>query len=179
MEMKFKIHRGPNGEVKGYGPNVEEYQPGVQDGDTLEYSNDLPGLNIDEIAAKKIAEIDMDTSNAIQMGFDYTINDVTYHVSYDAFDQVNFIDSLNVANLVKAGVTGLPQSTPWNMYKNWTPETGGELVQLTFDAESFIQFYTTGALTHKAACMTAGIARKNAVKAALARKATVEEINAI
>ena len=104
---------------------------------------------------------------------------MSYHFSYDSFDQQNFSDSANVANLIKSGVEGLPEYTPWNAYKNWTPETGGELVQLTFGAESFIQFYTSGALTHKAACMASGIARKNAVKAALAAKATAAEIQAI
>ena len=57
MEPKFKIHKGPNGEIKGWGPNVEEYQPGVQDGDTIEYVDELPSPDLNEIAAKKIAEI--------------------------------------------------------------------------------------------------------------------------
>lgn len=177
--MKFKIHRGPNGEVKGYGPNIAEYQPGVHEGDTIEYADELPGPDLNEVAEKKIAEIDAATSAAIQAGFEYVIDGVSYHFSYDAFDQQNFSDSANVANLIRSGVEGLPQSTPWNAYKNWTPETGGELVQLTFGAESFIALYTASALYHKAVCMTEGSDRKKAVRDAVARGATISEIQAL
>ena len=135
--------------------------------------------DISFLVSEKLKAIDAETSSAIIAGFEFSIDGVEYHFSYDMFDQQNFADSANIVNMIQAGITGLPQSTPWNAYKNWSPETGGELVQLTFDAKSFTEFYTTGALAHKAACMAAGIARKNAVKTALARKATVEEINAI
>ena len=177
--MKFKIHRGPNGEVKGYGPNVEEYQPGVQDGDTIEYADELPGPDLNEVAEKKIAEIDAATSAAIQAGFEYVIAGVSYHFSYDAFDQQNFSDAANVANLIKAGVQGLPQEREWNAYKNWTPESGGILTVLVFDVDAFISLYTGGALYHKATCMTEGAERKKAVADAVARNATVAEIQAI
>ena len=179
MGAKFKIHRGSNGELKGYGPNVEEYQPGVQDGDTIEYVDELPGPDISEVAAKKIAEIDADTSAAIREGFSYLVDGAAYHFSYDEFDQQNFSDAANVANLLKAGVPGLPQERAWNAYKNWTPETGGELVELTFDVDSFISLYSAGALYHKAICMTEGADRKKAVRDAVARNATVAEIQAI
>ena len=141
----------------------------------LEYEADI----IDAIAKKKIAEIDADTSKNIQSGFDCAVNGTSYHFSYDIFDQQNFSDSANVANLIRSGVEGLPQSTPWNAYKNWTPESGGELVQLVFTADSFIQLYTAGALVYKQSCMAAGAERKKAVADAVARNATVAEIQAI
>lgn len=132
----------------------------------------------EEAAAFKLAEIDTQTNAEIVAGFDYTIDDVSYHFSYDEFDQQNFSDSANVANLIKAGVTGLPQNTEWNGYKNWS-NGSGELVRLTFTADTFIQLYTTGALAHKSACMIKGGTRKAAVRDALANKLTVDEINAI
>ena len=141
----------------------------------LEYEADI----IDAIAKKKIAEIDADTSKNIQSGFDCAVNGTSYHFSYDIFDQQNFSDSANVANLIRSGVEGLPQSTPWNAYKNWTPESGGELVQLVFTADSFIQLYTAGALVYKQSCMAAGAARKKAVRDAVARGATISEIQAL
>ena len=141
----------------------------------LEYEADI----IDAVAKKKIAEIDAVTSKSIQAGFDCVVDGVNYHFSYDSFDQQNFSDSANVANLIKSGVEGLPQSTPWNAYKNWTPENGGELVQLVFTADSFIQLYTAGALAHKQTCMAAGAARKDALREAVASGASIAEIQAI
>ena len=53
MELKFKIHRGPDGKIKGYGPNIDEYQPGIQDGDTIEYADRIPDPSVAEIAKKR------------------------------------------------------------------------------------------------------------------------------
>ena len=55
----------------------------------------------------------------------------------------------------------------------------GELVRLTFTAETFLALYTAGAVAHKAARMAEGGSRKEAVAAAVARGATVEELEAI
>lgn len=129
--------------------------------------------------SKKLKDIDAETSAAILAGFDYDIDGVSYHFSYDSFDQQNFSDAANVANLIKAGVQGLPQEREWNAYKNWTPESGGILTVLVFDVDAFISLYTGGALYHKATCMTEGAERKKAVADAVARNATVAEIQAI
>ena len=72
-----------------------------------------------------------------------------------------------------AGTT-LPASVTWNAYRSYTPEAGGELVRLTFDAAGFLALYTGGALAHKALQMERGGRRKAAVEAA----ATVEEVEA-
>ena len=40
----YKIHKGADGRVKSFGANVPEFQPFLEDGDTLEYTDTLPPL---------------------------------------------------------------------------------------------------------------------------------------
>ena len=40
----YKIHKGADGRVKSFGANVPEFQPNLEDGDTLEYTDTLPPL---------------------------------------------------------------------------------------------------------------------------------------
>ena len=128
--------------------------------------------------AAKIVSIDAETAAAITAGFFYVVDGVTYHFSYDTFDQQNFADTANVALLSQMGGQGLPESVAWNAYKNWQ-DSKGDLVRLTFTAETFLALYTAGAVAHKAARMAEGGSRKEAVAAAVARGATVEELEAI
>ena len=128
--------------------------------------------------AAKIVSIDAETAAAITAGFFYVVDGVTYHFSYDTFDQQNFADTAHVALLSQMGGQGLPESVAWNAYKNWQ-DSKGELVRLTFTAETFLALYTAGAVAHKAARMAEGGSRKEAVAAAVARGATVEELEAI
>ena len=86
---------------------------------------------LDELKAAKKAWIDAETSAAIASGFDYAVGGVTYHFSYDTFDQQNFADTANVCLMKQSGMPGLPDSVTWNAY---TP--GGELERLTFDASA-------------------------------------------
>ena len=128
--------------------------------------------------AAKIVSIDAETAAAITAGFFYAVDGVTYHFSYDTFDQQNFADTANVALLSQMGGQGLPESVAWNAYKNWQ-DGKGELVRLTFTAETFLALYTAGAVAHKAARMAEGGSRKEAVATAVARGATIEELEAI
>ena len=128
--------------------------------------------------AAKIVSIDAETAAAITAGFFYVVDGITYHFSYDTFDQQNFADTANVALLSQMGGQGLPESVAWNAYKNWQ-DGKGELVRLTFTAETFLALYTGGAVAHKAARMAEGGSRKEAVAAAVARGATIEELEAI
>ena len=128
--------------------------------------------------ATKIVSIDAETAAAITAGFFYVVEGITYHFSYDTFDQQNFADTANVALLSQMGGQGLPESVAWNAYKNWQ-DGKGELVRLTFTAETFLALYTAGAVAHKAARMAEGGSRKEAVATAVARGATVEELEAI
>ena len=138
-----------------------------------------PAPTLDETKAVKMAAIDAETSSAILAGFDHEIDagtgTETLHFSYDMFDQQNFADSANVAIMAQSGAKGLPASVTWNAYRDWTPEKGGELVRLTLAPEAFLDLYTGGALTHKAAKMDEGGTRKLAVDAA----ETAEELLAV
>ena len=125
-------------------------------------------MELGEVKAAKIAKIDAETSAAIIAGFDYEVNGTPYHFSYDAFDQQNFVDTVSMCQLALAGTPGLPASVTWNSYT----VPGGELVQQTFDAASFLKLYTAGAMVHKAACMAEGGERK--AKVAVAQ--TVEDV---
>ena len=116
---------------------------------------------LEELKTAKKARIDEDTSAAILAGFDYAVNGVTYHFSYDAFDQQNFADTANVCIMKQAGMPGLPDSVTWNAY---TPD--GELARLTFDAPGFLALYAGGAMKHKNETMQRGGERKAAVEAA-------------
>ncbi len=124
---------------------------------------------LDELKTAKKSQIDADTSAAIAVGFDYDVDGVTYHFSYDAFDQQNFADTANVCLMKQSGMPGLPDSVTWNAY---TPD--GELARLTFDAPGFLALYAGGAMRHKNGTMQRGGERKAAVEAA----ATAEEVEA-
>ena len=124
---------------------------------------------LEELKTAKKARIDAETSAAIASGFDYAVGGVTYHFSYDTFDQQNFADTANVCLMKQSGMPGLPDSVTWNAY---TP--GGELERLTFDASGFLALYAGGAMKHKNGTMQRGGERMAAVEAAT----TPEEVEA-
>ena len=129
-----------------------------------------PVPTLEELKAAKKALIDAETSAAILAGFDYAVDGVTYHFSYDAFDQQNFADTANVCIMKQSGAQGLPDSVMWNAYT----VPGGELERLTFDASGFLALYAGGAMRHKNGTMQRGGERKAAVEAAT----TAEEVEA-
>lgn len=129
-----------------------------------------PVPTLEELKAAKKARIDAETSAAILAGFDYAVDGVTYHFSYDAFDQQNFADTANVCIMKQSGAQGLPDSVTWNAYT----VPGGDMVRLTFDASGFLALYAGGAMRHKNGTMQRGGERKAAVEAA----ATAEEVEA-
>ena len=129
-----------------------------------------PVPTLEELKAAKKARIDAETSAAILAGFDYAVDGVTYHFSYDAFDQQNFADTANVCIMKQSGAQGLPDSVMWNAYT----VPGGELERLTFDASGFLALYAGGAMRHKNRTMQRGGERKAAVEAAT----TAEEVEA-
>ena len=57
---------------------------------------------LEELKTAKKARIDAETSAAIASGFDYAVGGVTYHFSYDTFDQQNFADTANVCLMKQA-----------------------------------------------------------------------------
>lgn len=131
----------------------------------------VPTVTLETVKADKLEEIDAETSAAILAGFDYTVNDVLYHFSYDSFDQQNFVDTASVCLLKLQGIEELPDSITWNAYT--VPDK--VLVRLTFDAAGFITLYTAGAMVHKNTALQVGGIRKEAVKTAT----TFEEVEAV
>ncbi len=105
------------------------------------------------------ARIDAETSAAILNGFDYAVNGEILHFSYDRDDQQNFSDTANACLMQKGGAPGLPEAVTWNAYR-----ASGELVRLDLTADAFLALYAAGALAHKATCMAAGGARKEALE---------------
>lgn len=129
-----------------------------------------PAPTLEDAKADALRKVDAATSAAILTGFDYETDPGTgtpevLHFSYDNFDQQNFADSAIAMQLGAAAVSAIPTSTPWNAYRNYTPETGGELVVLQLTAASFLPLYAA-ALTHKAEKMAEGSARKALVESA-------------
>lgn len=120
-----------------------------------------PKKSLEELKIDKLSQIDMETSTAVFAGFDYVINNTKYHFSYDSFDQQNFVDTASMCQLALSGVKGLPTSVTWNSYLE-----DGTLVQQEFDANSFLELYTSGAIAHKATQMAIGGQRKAAVQLA-------------
>lgn len=54
----YKIHRKADGSIGGWGPNNENYEPQIAEGDTLEYSDMPPDM---EIIVEKPVTISSDT----------------------------------------------------------------------------------------------------------------------
>lgn len=131
---------------------------------------DFQEPSLDDLKSARKAQIDAETSAAILAGFDYAVDGVTYHFSYDAFDQQNFADTANVCIMKQSGAQGLPDSVMWNAYT----VPGGELERLTFDASGFLALYAGGAMRHKNGTMQCGGERKAAVEVAT----TAEEVEA-
>ena len=134
-----------------------------------------PDPTLDEVKNRIISRIDSHTSSTILAGFDYEVDGEVLHFSYDSFDQSNFNQTANIATLALQGVEGIPTTVTWNAYRNYTKETGGELVRIEFTAQEFLDLYVAGASAHKATQMEIGGQRKAAINAC----GTKEEIEAL
>ena len=64
--MKYKVHKNANGDIVGFGPNVEEYQPHIEDGDTLEYSDEIPEMPV-IVDYKAEAQAALDKSDLVAL----------------------------------------------------------------------------------------------------------------
>ena len=136
--------------------------------------------SLENMKARKLAQIDAETSDAIMAGFECEVTPPDtgtpelLHFSYDEFDQQNFADAAVSMQLATASDGGIPTTTPWNAYRNHTADSKGDLVILQLTAETFLPIYAA-ALNHKATKMAEGGQRK----AAVATAQTVEEVDAI
>lgn len=126
--------------------------------------------SLESVKKRKIEQIDQETSNKILAGFDYNIDGMAYHFSYDSFDQQNFVDTVSMCQLSLLDTSGVPATVTWNSYL-----ADGTLVQHQFDAKTFTDLYVNGAMKHKATQMDLGGQRKLAVEKAQ----TVEEVEKI
>lgn len=64
---KYKIHIGADGSVRGYGPNVDEYQPQLNRGDIIEISNTPPPPTTGELFSRLRSERDSRLSAVLWM----------------------------------------------------------------------------------------------------------------
>ena len=64
---RYKIHYGVNDEVKGFGPNIEEYQPLLVSGDRIELSDTPPKPSDDELFNRLRSERDNRISAVLWM----------------------------------------------------------------------------------------------------------------
>lgn len=62
----YKIHRGANGAVKSIGPDAPEFQPFLEDGDTLEYSDEIPEMPV-IVDYKAEAQAALDKSDLVAL----------------------------------------------------------------------------------------------------------------
>lgn len=134
-----------------------------------------PEPTLDEVKSRIISRIDSYTSASILAGFDYEVKGEVLHFSYDSFDQSNFNQTANIATLALQGIEGIPTTVTWNAYRNYTKETGGELVRIEFTAQEFLGLYVAGASVHKVTQMEIGGQRKAAINAC----GTKEEMEAL
>ena len=144
-----------------------------------------PLISLEEAKKISIQNINNLISNSISSGFDFEINTDSglenLHFSYDSFDQQNFADTANMATMslqkpieLETQVN-IPTSVTWNAYRNYTKETGGELVRLTLDAVQFLILYTNGALVHKSIQMEIG----GQIKDEIENATSVDELKSI
>lgn len=154
--QQVENHKDEDGYLNGQPYRIKDYGP-YPDGFSLT-PQEPPKPTLEELKANGIARIDAATSGEILAGFDYEFAGETLHFSYDAFDQQNFSDSVNVAARALAGEQGLPRTVTWNAY-----DAGGCLKRIELGPAAFLALYTQGALAHKARCMEKGGARKAAI----------------
>lgn len=64
---RYKIHYGVNDEVKGFGPNIEEYQPLLVSGDRIELSDTPPKPSDDELFSRLRSERDTRINSVLWM----------------------------------------------------------------------------------------------------------------
>lgn len=130
----------------------------------------IPEITLEEAKALKLIQIDRETSNKILAGFDYAINDIVYHFSYDNFDQQNFVDTASMCLLAQSNPDSIPTTVVWNSYLS-----DDTLVQHELNATEFLDLYIKGAMQHKATQMSTGGQRKALVETAQ----TIEELEDI
>ena len=105
----YKIHKGADGRVKSFGANVPEFQPNLEDGDTLEFADELPPPTTDQLFAALRATRDALLAHTDKMLLpDYPIN-------ADSLAQIKAYRAVlrDLPNQPGAPWDGGGEETPW------------------------------------------------------------------
>lgn len=163
----------PDGEPH---PKEEGSNVYVQDFTVVDLSEETKQTLLETLKIQSKGRVDQDTSEKIMGGFDYVMDigqgEETLHFSYDKFDQGNFTDSATVILYMSHPVNDpqtLPTEVSWNAYRNYKPETGGELVVLKLNQQKFLPIYNA-ALNHKTKFLAEGGRKKAQIEAATTAK---------
>ena len=114
----YKIHKGADGRVKSFGANVPEFQPFLEDGDTLEYTDTLPPLTTAQHFAALRAARDARLAQTDKM----LLPD--YPITADALEKVKTYRAAlrDLPDQPGAPWDGGGEATPWPA--TTTPATG-------------------------------------------------------
>ena len=114
----YKIHKGADGRVKSFGANVPEFQPFLEDGDTLEYTDTLPPPTADQHFAALRAARDARLAQTDKM----LLPD--YPITADALEKVKTYRAAlrDLPDQPGAPWDGGGEATPWPAAT--TPATG-------------------------------------------------------
>lgn len=178
-------------------PEYDRYTQTVEPSGNPKPKEDNPEVYVEEFVVKELPQekkeailqnlkteaktkVNNLTFQNIVAGFDYTFNtgkkDEILHFSYDKFDQGNFTDSATVVLHTSHPVndpTTLPTEVSWNAYRNYTPETGGELIVLKLTQQTFLPIYAA-ALNHKTTKLAEGTQRKALIEASTTAKKVID-----
>ena len=115
----YKIHKGADGRVKSFGANVPEFQPFLEDGDTLEYTDTLPPLTTAQHFAALRAARDTRLADTDKM----LLPD--YPITAEALEKVKTYRAAlrDLPDQPGAPWDGGGEATPWPAAT--TPATGG------------------------------------------------------
>ena len=105
----YKIHKGADGRVKSFGANVPEFQPFLEDGDTIEYADALPPLTSAQLFAALRAARDARLAATDKM----LLPD--YPISVDALAQIKTYRAAlrDLPDQPGAPWDGGGEATPW------------------------------------------------------------------
>ncbi len=121
-----------------------------------------------EVKVWRIAEVDTRTADLILSGFDFQVDNVTYHFGYSYEDQGNFTKAaLSAALAMIQGNVDYRQ--PWRGWTGDVPHT------LSFTATEFVALATHAGKTHQENCLASGWALTERIRNAT----TIEEVESI
>lgn len=159
-------------------PNIEGYEDEWKS--VSEYAKNNPekvsveerkSITLENLKESKKTSIDYETRNKIYNGFNYVIDGLEYHFSYDVIDQQNYADDANLILYQK--YSGIEPISIISRTGYSIPDNNP--VSFQFKGSEFLDLYYNGALAHKNKALKEGKERKLKVEKA----STKEELDAI